>query len=172
MSKLSIATGKKKLAEKRQKLIESLWSKEELDKMPLWHRKLKNGFTTMPRTMPQIHRIMDKHAGSGKPISGTNLALWCNVFDESFLEIKEKPRYAFESGFSGERAVTTWAGRMRKLEELGFITSKSGVNGEFSFIMLLNPLLVIKGLYENKPKDALYNALVSRMSDVGANFDI
>ncbi|WP_420007107.1 hypothetical protein, partial [Vibrio cholerae] len=101
----------------------------------------------------------------------TYLALWCNVFDENFLEIKEKRRYAFESGFSGERAVTTWTNRMRKLENLGFIEAREGIEGEFSYVLLINPLEVIKNIYTEKPKDEMYNALITRMSDVGAKFD-
>ncbi len=41
------------------------------------------------------------------------LALWCRVFDEGFVEIRDKEAFAYESGFSGQRAVTTWSGRMK-----------------------------------------------------------
>lgn len=171
MSKKARAIGNAKHAEKRKKLIESLWGEDYLEKYSLWNRKDHDGWTTLPRTMPQIHKIMDKFSGKGTPLSGTNLALWCNVHDEGFLEIKDKERYAFESGFSGSRAVTTWLGRMKKLEELGFIVSKPGVNGDFNFVLLINPLNVVKTLYENTSQDDLYNALLARMSDVGASFD-
>ncbi|WP_212568547.1 hypothetical protein, partial [Vibrio parahaemolyticus] len=80
---------------------------------------------------------MDKFSGKGKPLSSTYLSLWCNVFDEGFLEIEDKHRFAFESGFSSERAITTWTTRMRKLEELGFIQSKRGANGDFNYVLLI-----------------------------------
>ena len=171
VSRKSIAAGNAKHAEKRKNLIESLWGEDYLNENKLWNRKAHDGWTTLPRTMPQIHKIMDKFSGKGTPLSGTNLALWCNVHDEAFLEIKDKERYAFESGFSGSRAVTTWLSRMRKLEELGFICSKSGAHGDFSFVLLINPLNVVKNLYKDIEKDNLYNALVARMNDVGANFE-
>ena len=129
MSVKSMKTGAAKLREKREKLKFELWG-EELQVLKVWDRKKHNGFTTIPRVIPQLNRIMDKHSGKGKPVSSTYLSLWCNVFDEGFIEIKEKDRLAFESGFSSERAVTTWKLRMRELERLKFISSKSGANGE------------------------------------------
>jgi len=171
VSKRSSKTAAQKMQEKRLNIRNQIWGESEVEKKKLWSRLTHDGFTTIPRTMPYIMRIMDKESGKGTPVSSTYLSLWSNVFDENFLEIKEKRRYAFESGFSGERAVTTWTTRMRKLEALGFIESKDGIEGEFSYVLLINPLEVIKGLYEQKPKDEMYNALITRMSDVGAKFD-
>lgn len=170
MSKISIAKGRKKLSEKRQALIESLWGKDILS-TPIWNRLKHDGYSTLPRTMPQIQMVMDKLADKGKPVSGVYLSLWCNVFDEGFIEVKDKDRFAFESGFTGQRAVTSWLSRMRTLEKLGFIHAKEGTNGDFNFVLIINPLSVIKKIYENRPKDVFYNALVSRMSEVGAKFD-
>ncbi|WP_337238024.1 hypothetical protein [Salmonella enterica] len=171
MSKRSSKTAAQKMQEKRLSIRDQIWGEDEIEKKKLWSRLTHDGFTTIPRTMPYLMRIMDKESGSGTPVSSTYLALWCNVFDENFLEIKEKRRYAFESGFSGERAVTTWTNRMRKLENLGFIVAREGIEGEFSYVLLINPLEVIKNIYTEKPKDEMYNALITRMSDVGAKFD-
>jgi hypothetical protein len=170
MSVRSAKSGAKKLIEKREKLKSDLWG-DELSTLKVWNRKRHNGFTTIPRVIPQINRIIDKHSGKGKPVASTYLSLWCNVFDEGFIEIKEKQRFAFESGFSGERAITTWTTRMRELEKLNFISSKSGSNGEFNYVLILNPLNAARSLYENRTKDDLYNALIGRMNDVGAEFD-
>jgi hypothetical protein len=170
MSVKSAKTGASKLREKREKLKIDLWG-DELDTLKVWDRKKHNGFTTIPRVIPQLNRIMDKYSGKGKPVSSTYLSLWCNVFDEGLIEIKEKNRFAFESGFSSERAVTTWKSRMRELEKLKFISSKNGANGEFSYVLILNPLNAAKALYNEGVKDELYNALLGRMSDVGATFD-
>ncbi|EOY83881.1 hypothetical protein H232_5304 [Klebsiella pneumoniae UHKPC81] len=38
-------------------------------------------------------------------------------------------------------------------------------------MILLNPLTVIKELYEGKEKDERYNALVGRMQEVGAKWE-
>ncbi|PMM10054.1 hypothetical protein BCT63_00020 [Vibrio kanaloae] len=171
MSKRSSKTAAQKMKEKRLNIRNEIWGEEEIENKKLWSRLTHDGFTTVPRTMPYLMRIMDKESGKGTPVSSTYFALWSNVFDENFLEIKEKRRYAFESGFSGERAVTTWTTRMRKLEKLGFIESKNGIEGEFSYVLLINPLEVVKSLYSGKPKDEMYNALITRMSDVGSKFE-
>lgn len=162
--------GIKKIEEKRNKLKSALWG-EELNGFKIWDRKIHDGFTTIPRVIPQISRIMDKFAGKGKPVSSTYLSLWCNVFDGGFIEIKDKGRFAFESGFTGERAVTTWTNRMRKLESLKLITAKPSANEEFRYVIILNPLNAVKNLYDNEPKDEFYNALLGRMSEIGAVFD-
>jgi hypothetical protein len=172
MSERSRKRGTAKLVEKRDRLKELLWG-EDLKELKLWNRKEQDGWTTLPRTMPQICRIIDKLSGSGTPVSSTYLSLWCNVFDEGVLEIKDPMRFAFESGFSGNRAITTWISRMRKLESLGFISSRKGTS-EFSYVLILNPFPVIQELYSESgqcKKDKLYNALVIRMLDVGAKFD-
>ena len=70
---------------------------------------------------------------------------------------------------SGPRGEVTWRTRMRRLQELGFILSKPGVAGEFQFVLILNPFLAIDKLYSDKPKDVAYNALLSRMAQVGAS---
>lgn len=170
MTQRSNAAGKKKQQEARITLRDQLWE-GEIEEIRLWDRKKHDGFTTIPRTMPQIFRIMDKEADKGKPVSGTYFSLWCNVWDENFIEIKDKKRFAFEAGFSGERAVTAWTSRMRKLEEIGFISSRSGVQGEFNYIIIINPLHVIKSIYKDRNKDDLYNALLGRMNEVKAKFD-
>lgn len=170
MSKKSELAGKQKLQQQRTELRNTLWA-DEIDSISIWNRKTHNGFTTIPRTLPQIGRIMDKFSGKGKPLSSTYLSLWCNVFDEGFLEIEDKHRFAFESGFSSERAITTWTTRMRKLEDLGFIQSKPGANGDFNYVLLINPYSAIQKLYSCHPKDDAYNALVARMMKIGAKFE-
>ncbi|KIO38404.1 hypothetical protein [Shewanella sp. cp20] len=169
MSIRSKKAGMNKAAEKRITLMETLWTEAELASFHTWDRKVQNGFTTIPRTMTYIGKFINKHS-PGKPLSDTYLTLWCHVFDESFIEIKNKNEFATESGFSGERAVTTWTGRMRKLEELGFIKSKDGSSGEFSYLIITNPLKVIHEHYQNHPKDALYNSLAARLIDIGGTF--
>lgn len=154
---------KKKLA-----LREQLWGKlpEEL----LWERSTHDGYTTVPRTLPIMFQIMDDLADKGKPVSSTYFSLWARVFDESFIEIKSCDDLAFESGFSGQRAVSTWKQRMKKLVELGFIEAKSGGTNEFSYVLLYNPYNLIKKYYESgNVQEGKYNALYARALDVGAD---
>ena len=77
---------------------------------------------------------------------------------------------AFECGFKGQRAVTTWKSKMKALKELGFIDSQKGKCGEYNYVLLLNPFLVIKQHYKsgvtfiNKES---YLALVERAQETG-----
>lgn len=127
------------------------------------------GFTTIPRTMALIGRIIDQLSGKGIPLASTYLALWCWVFDEAFVEIRNPKELAYESGFNGARGEATWRTRMRRLEELGFIMTKPGLLGEFQYVLILNPIKVIETHYSVVPKDLAYSALLSRLTQVGAD---
>ena len=159
--------GKKSASERRKQLRTQLWPDVTEDQ--LWLRKVRQGFTTIPRAMPLIGRIMDQHSGKGFPVQQTYLTLWCWVYDEGIVEIRNPKELAFESGFGGTRGEATWRGRMKRLEEMGFIMSKPGLVGDFHFVLLLNPFHAIEKLYAGKPKDIYYNALLSRMAQVGAD---
>ncbi|WP_063750603.1 hypothetical protein [Paraburkholderia bannensis] len=143
----------------------------EVSEDELWLRAKSVGFTTVPRTITLIGRILDNLSDKGFPLSDTYLTLWCWVFDEAFLEVRNPRELAFESGFSGPRAETTWRNRMGRLRDLGFIKAREGVSGEFNYVLLLNPLKVIEKLYKEKERqhDVFYNALLSRLVQVGAD---
>jgi hypothetical protein len=159
---------KQKIREKQLKLRETLWP--GLDEKRLWLRKRQDGFTTMPRTMPIMLKIMDS-LSKGLPVSSTYLEIWCRAFDECFVTLNNQQNVAFHAGFSGQRALQTWKKRVHILSELGFIDIKSGPSGEISYVLILNPYDVIKKHYENKhpgiPQD-MYNALSARAIEIGA----
>lgn len=161
---------KKKLDERRKDLINELWG-DELKTFNLWNRLEHDGFSTIPRTLPHIIRIIDALSGAGTPLGSTYVSLWCRVSDEGFVEIKDKDILAYEAGFGGQRAGTTWQGRMKKLSDLGFISAKPGLKGDFQYVLILNPLSVIKQIYGKMTKDSRYHALFERMQEVGAEWD-
>ncbi len=156
-----------KMSKKWLGLRSRLWPEVEAD--DLWSRKKHDGFTTVPRTMPYVLRIMDDLADKGKPVSNVYLSLWCRAFDESMLEVRSMEQLAFESGFSGQRAVSTWKQRMRKLEELRFISSKAGASGEFNFVLIYNPHKIIGDLQEASIQEGKLTALYARALEVGAS---
>lgn len=154
---------------KRLALRENLWP--NLVEHNLWLRKEKVGFTTIPRTMSLIGRIMDQLSGKGFPLFSTYLTLWCRVYDEAFVEIRNAREAAFESGFGGPRGEVTWRARMRKLQDLGFIDIRPGLVSDLQYVLLFNPILIIVSTYERKElsKDLAYTALMARLIEVGAN---
>lgn len=160
---------KKKIppSKRRRELRQHLW--KDVKDEDLWLRTQNHGFTTIPRSMSIILRIIDKLADKGSPLSSTYLALWCLVFDEAFVEIRNPKEMVFEAGFSGSRGENTWRLRMRKLVSLGFIKSRSGVAGEFQYVLILNPIKVISSIYTEKEHDEAFTALLSKLAHIGAN---
>lgn len=138
----------------------------------IWHRKRANGFTTMPRTMPLIGGIMDALSGKGKPLSTTYLELWCRSDDEGFVKASKHAEIAYAAGFSGQRGVSTWKERVRRLEALEFLTIGAGVAGNLHYVQLWNPYHVIKKHKIEQTDGFLidrYNALFERALEIGAN---
>lgn len=168
---VDVLKSKKTVSDRRKAMRERLWP--EVGEGQLWLRKQRTGFTTIPRTMPLIGQMLDHLSGKGFPLLTTYLTLWSWVFDEAMVEIRNPREMAYESGFSGPRAETTWRNRMKRLEDLGFIKSKPGLAGEYQYVLLVNPLQRIKEIYEGMPSDALYSALLGRAAQVGADdFDL
>lgn len=160
--------GRSTASDRRRTLRLTLWP-DVVDER-LWLRKQRSGFTTIPRVMPLIGQYMDQLSGKGFPLASTYLALWCWVFDEGLVEIRNARELAHESGFSGPRAEATWRSRMKRLVDYGFIKAKTGLAGEYQYVLLLNPLQRIKQLHqESGREDMLYNALVGRVAQVGAD---
>jgi hypothetical protein len=154
-------------SDRRTTLRQGLWP--DVVEGQLWLRKQRAGFTTVPRTLPLIGQILDQESGKGFPLSGVYFTLWCWVYDEGIVEVRDPRAMAHESGFSGPRAESTWRTRMKRLADLGLIKARPGLAGEFQFVLLLNPLQRIKALYADREPDILYTALLGRMAQVGAD---
>jgi hypothetical protein len=146
---------------------QNLWP--QYSEADLWLRKVRDGFTTVPRTMPLIFQIMDV-LSKGKPVSATYFDLWCRAFDECFIVLNKAKEMAFSSGFAGQRAEQTWLSRISILNKLGFINTQPGPSGPVSYAIILNPYKVIKSHHQkNEVTDELYNALLMRSIEIGAN---
>lgn len=158
---------KRSASARRKELRSVLWS--DVSDEDLWLRTQRIGFTTIPRTMNLIGRILDALSEKGFPLSSSYLTLWCWVFDEGFVEIRNPKEFAFESGFSGPRAESVWKTRMKKLEELGFIQTKPGLSGDYHYVLIMNPIQVIQKIYRGKPRDVAYTTLLGRLVQVGAD---
>ena len=156
----------KKIAKRQIALRDTLWP--SLDEDLLWTRHMYNGFATIPKAMPLMLSIMDDLAG-GQPVSGTYLELWCRTYDDCFAVLSRQEDIAFNSGFSGQRAVRTWKSRLKLLAELGFVKLASGPAGEYSYALILNPYLVIRDTYtagKSGVRTDKYNALVARSLEI------
>ncbi len=138
----------------------------------LWHRKRNVGFVSIPRCITFISLVMDEIANT--KISPTYWALWCHAFDESLVIINDQKAMAFESGFTGERAVNTWKTRMKELVDLGFIKAFAGASGTYNYVLILNPYKIIRILRDLGKITLIpsYTALFNRALEVGAADDL
>ncbi|MGY4601247.1 hypothetical protein ACVWXL_008993 [Bradyrhizobium sp. GM22.5] len=150
-------------------LREKLWPDVDFKKQ-LWHRKRNDGFITLPRTLPLIISIIDDLTKGG-PAGMTYAELWCRSFDEMYVSLSKSKEMAFCSGFIGQRAERTWAEKIRKLAELGFIKIKGGQAGQLSHALIMNPYLVLKKMNADKVtglSQEKFDALVERAVEIGA----
>jgi hypothetical protein len=132
----------------------------------LWNRSKCHGYTTIPRTLPLVMNVIDT-LSKNKPAGRAYFGLWCRTYDESVVIVENPMSMAFEAGFSGERAVTTWRQRMETLRELGFIDAKPGSSGEFHFVLLYNPHWVIWKL-KSRIQTQTFMQMHDRAVDIGA----
>ena len=155
------------IAKKQIALRDHLWPDVE---ERLWRRSVHKGFTTIPKTMPLILKIMDEMT-KGAPVSSTYITLWCTTWDNSFALLNRKGDLANAAGFGGQRGEHTWATRMKKLNELKFIDIKPGKSGPMSSALIYNPHIVIKDHHHRRTPglmEASYNALMEWALDIGA----
>jgi len=165
--KQTLARGHK-IAQQTLELRKQLWPNVTNDH--LWLRKERKGFTTVPRTMPLIARIVDELSPKGRPASQAYLSLWCRVHDECVVTVNNELEMAYEAGFGGERAVSTWKARMRTLQDNGFIDGKAGSKGEWNYVLLFNPYQTIKGHFQKgNVQLQSYTALLARAQEIGAS---
>jgi hypothetical protein len=163
-----------RLQQNRVNLREKYWPevREEL----LWSRNDNKGFTTIPRGLSIVTKLMDS-LSPGKPLTGTYFALWCYGQDEMVLTLRKPRQMALESGFSGQRAEYTWKTRMGIIENFGFIKSKHGFSGRYHYILLLNPYLIVESLkkegrFDDDVQEQLYNTLLERIEEIGEKTEI
>jgi hypothetical protein len=161
-SREASAIGKKQLA-----IRDLHWPKAE---PYLWDRKAHKGFTTIPKTMPMILKIMDEMT-KGTPVSSTYLTLWCNTWDNAFVTLNRNGEMANASGFGGQRGEHTWLTRVKMLQELRFIDVKPGKSGPMGNAIIWNPHLVIRW-HRARGTPGLtatsFNSLLEQALEVGA----
>lgn len=158
----------------RVNLREKFWP--DVNEELLWSRNDNKGFTTIPRGLSIVTKLMDS-LSPGKPLSGPYFALWCYGQDEMVLTLRKPRQMALESGFSGQRAEYTWNTRMKTIEDLGFIKSQQGFSGKYHYILLLNPYLIVEtlknqGKFDNEVQEQLYNTLLERIEEIGEKTEI
>lgn len=174
-SRLSERAAKKRLSKAQKATLamrKQLWPHITDD--DLWLRADRDGFTTIPRTMPLFMELIadaSKQVAAGKsvPAGKAYLVLWCRVFDEGVVKIDVEAAAAKEAGYTGERNITTWREHLRVLKELGFINYAEGLAGPCQFVLLMNPYHAVKALLaKGWVQPGAYTALYQRAQEIRA----
>lgn len=159
-----MSSAAQKVLNRQLSIRSTLWPK--LDERELWNRDSKN-WTAVPRLMPLMLSIMDDMAGTGTPVSRVYLEIWSRLMDEGFLALNRPEEMAFHAGFEGQRALRTWKERVRKLHDLKFIELRDGPLGDFSYVLVFNPYIVIKrAMLAGKVQARKWEALVVRAAEL------
>jgi hypothetical protein len=151
---------------RRLNLRDELWPDVTEDE--LWSRTDFTGFTTIPRTLLLISRIIDSL--DKKTAGRVYIDLWCRAFDDYVIEVRDEYEAAFASGYEGQRAIRTWRERLDVLERLGFIRTKKTPHGAYRYVLILEPHQVIADLQaKGKLSEEASLALKAQLLSIGAN---
>jgi len=151
--------GKSGIAERREKLREQHWPKEDL-----WTGKKEIGWFSAPRTLPLILSLLSsKQISQEKNPSSVYLDLMSRQYGEGIVVMGHEAEHAFAAGYVGSRAVRTWQERMKILEDNGFIRTVKVGNQQFKFVAIIHPTTAVQRLRDDKKiPDSWWNAYVDR----------
>lgn len=152
-------------AAKRKRIRDSLWSNANA---LVWDRKTEKGFCTVPRTLPLVLSLI-KHLTKSLDASRVYLELWCRVFDEGLIEVRDEEAHAYASGYeSPKRNIRSWQERIKTLEEFGFIKTKPSGSKKYGHILLIHPHRVVQDLKaKGQVPERWWGAYVQRATEVG-----
>ena len=157
----------KTFAKRRADLRDDLWPDCS---GRVWFRKTEKGFTTVPRTLSLILRLI-KHLSTKGDASRVYLDLWLRAFDEGFVEILNEDDCAYCAGYSGTRGTRTWHHHVAELERLRFIATKPRGNRTVGFVLIINPHIVVRALKESGKRglpEEWWTAFAARAKEIGA----
>lgn len=164
MTKITPPRSINKATKRAMEIRETYW--DDVSDKDLWHRSRHAGFTTIPRTIPVLMNIID-NLSKNKPAGRAYFGLWARGFDASVVIVDNPMAVAFEAGFTGERAVTTWRQRMGTLVKLGFIEARPGSSGPYHYVLIRNPHKVVWKL-KAKIQEQTFMQLLDRAAEIGA----
>lgn len=150
---------------RRLRLRQEVWPDLKAD--VLWDRSKFTGFTTIPRTLSLIARIIDTL--DKKTAGPVYFDMWCRSFDDYVLEVRDEYEAALASGYEGQRAIRTWRERVRILEDHGFIKATRLSHGPYRLVLILDPHPVVETLNAKQLiRPELMQAYRNQLVSIGA----
>lgn len=150
---------------RRMDLRNQIWPDVRNDE--LWDRREFTGFTTIPRTLSIIMRIIDEL--DNKNAGRVYFDLWCRSFDDYVIEIRDEYEAAYSSGYGGQRAVRSWRERVAVLESAGFVKAQKASHGAYRLVLIVDPHEIVEKLHQKrKVSEESWLALNSLMISIGS----
>lgn len=138
----------------------------------VWDRG-RGGWASVPRPIGLIANVVIKEAHKSKyqtsSAAGTTyITVWLHYQGHGMARIESEADAALESGYGGERGITTFRRHMRALKELGFIDFVEESRGRVKWVLLHNPYQVVKQLYADGQIDkTTYSTMFERADAIG-----
>ena len=136
------------------------------------------GWTAMPRAVGLICEVAVKEAhkkmfNASSAAGTTYMTIWMHSQASGVARIESEEDAAFESGYGGERGVTTFRRHLRTLKQMGFIDFVEEGRGRVKWVLLFNPYQVVKKLYEGGHLDKhVFRAVAERAIGIGVSHEL
>lgn len=131
----------------------------------------------IPRTAGMVAEVVIKEAhkkmfGASSGAGATYMTIWLHVMACGVARIDSEEDAAFEAGYGGERAVTTFRRHLRTLKKMGFIDLVES-RGRIKWVLIFNPYQVVKRLHEegNLTSDT-FKAVSDRAMAIGVSHEL
>ncbi|WP_342619570.1 hypothetical protein [Rhodoferax sp. GW822-FHT02A01] len=136
------------------------------------------GWTAMPRAVGLICEVVVKEAhkkmfNASSAAGTTYMTLWMHSQASGIARVESEEDAAFESGYGGERGVTTFRRHLRTLKQMGFIDFVEESRGRVKWVLLFNPYQVVKKLHEEGHLDKqIFRAVSERAMGIGVSHEM
>lgn len=143
----------------------------------VWSSK-DGGWAGVPRPVGMICEVVIKEAHkkmfkSSSAAGTTYMTVWLHSQASGVARIESEEDAAFESGYGGERGVTTFRRHLRTLKEMGFIDFVEESRGRVKWILIFNPYQVVKKLHEDGHLDRqTFRAVSERALGIGVSHEM
>lgn len=143
----------------------------------VWNSQ-SGGWASVPRAAGLISTLVIKEAyrnrfGGSSAAGVTYMTLWLHFQGHGMSRIENEADAALESGYGGERGITTFRRHVRTLKDLGFVDYLEESRGRVKWVALLNPYQVVKKLMEDGVvTKATYSAVRERADAIGVGDEL
>lgn len=136
------------------------------------------GFAIVPRTAGMVAEVVIREAhrkmfNTSSAAGTTYMSVWLHSQSNGVARIESEEEAAFESGYGGERGVTTFRRHLRTLQAMGFIDFIEESRGRVKWILIFNPYQVVKKLHDAGHLDSkTFRAVSERAMGIGVSHEL